>query len=55
VVWFGHMSALDPHLALIKAWVFFVSESQDPAVSGPDPHRGVRDPSQGSGLHLWRS
>jgi hypothetical protein len=26
-----------PRLALIKVWVFFVSESRDPAVSGPDP------------------
>jgi hypothetical protein len=26
-VWFGHVSALDPRLALIKAWVFFVPES----------------------------
>jgi hypothetical protein len=33
----------DPLLALIKAWVFFVLESQDPAVSGPDPtQRGPR-------------
>jgi hypothetical protein len=37
MVWSGHMSAPDPRLALIKAWVFFVPESQDPAVSGPDP------------------
>ena len=35
-VWSGHVSALDPRLALIKAWVFFVSESRDPAVSGSD-------------------
>jgi hypothetical protein len=33
----GHMSAPDPSLALIKAWVFFVPESRDPAVSGLDP------------------
>jgi hypothetical protein len=33
----GHVSAPDPRLALIKAWVFSVSESLDPAVSGPDP------------------
>jgi hypothetical protein len=33
----GHVSAPDLRLALIKAWVFFVSESRDPAVSGPDP------------------
>jgi hypothetical protein len=31
------VSALDPHLALIKVWVFFVLESRDPVVSGPDP------------------
>jgi hypothetical protein len=37
----GHVSAPDPRLALIKAWVFSVPESRDPAVSGPDPtHRG---------------
>jgi hypothetical protein len=33
----GHVSAPDPRLALIKALVFFVPESRDPAVSGPDP------------------
>jgi hypothetical protein len=27
VVWSGHVSALDPRPALIKAWVFLVSES----------------------------
>jgi hypothetical protein len=26
-----------PRVALIKAWVFFVLESWDPAESGPDP------------------
>jgi hypothetical protein len=31
------MSAPDPRLALIKAWVFFVPESRDPAEGGPDP------------------
>jgi hypothetical protein len=36
-VWSGHVSAPDPRLALIKAWVFSVPESRDPAVSGPDP------------------
>jgi hypothetical protein len=36
-VWSRHVSAPDPRLALIKAWVFFVSESWDPAVSGLDP------------------
>jgi hypothetical protein len=33
----GHVSAPDPRLALIKAWVFSIPESRDPAVSGPDP------------------
>jgi hypothetical protein len=42
-VWSEHVSAPDPRLALIKAWVFFIPESRDPAVSGPDPtHRGPR-------------
>jgi hypothetical protein len=36
-VWSGHVSAPDTLLALVKAWVFFDPESQDPAVSGPDP------------------
>jgi hypothetical protein len=31
------VSPPDPRLTLIKARVFFVSESRDPAVSGPDP------------------
>jgi hypothetical protein len=31
------VSAPDPRLALIKAWVFFVLESWDPAMSVPDP------------------
>jgi hypothetical protein len=35
--WSGHMSAPDPRLALIKAWVFFISESRDPALGGLDP------------------
>jgi hypothetical protein len=37
MVWSGHVSALDHHLALIKAWVFFVPESRDPTEGGPDP------------------
>jgi hypothetical protein len=37
-VWFGHVMASDPRLALIKAWVFFVPESRDPVESGLDPH-----------------
>jgi hypothetical protein len=36
-VWFGHVSAPDPLLTLIKAWVFFVPISRDLAVSGLDP------------------
>jgi hypothetical protein len=36
-VWSGHVSAPDPCLALIKAWVFFVPKSRDPTVSGPNP------------------
>jgi hypothetical protein len=43
VVWPEHVSAPDPRLDLIKAWVFFVSESQDPAMSVPNPtQRGPR-------------
>jgi hypothetical protein len=37
MVWYGHVSTPDPRLALIKAWVFFVPGSRDPAESGPDP------------------
>jgi hypothetical protein len=37
VVQSEHVSAPDLHLSLIKAWVFFDSESRDPAVTGPDP------------------
>jgi hypothetical protein len=54
-VWSGHMSASDPRLASIKVWVFFVPESWDPAVSGPDPTQRGPDPIRGSGLHPWRS
>jgi hypothetical protein len=36
-VWSGHVSASDPRLALVKAWIFFVLESRDPVVSSPDP------------------
>jgi hypothetical protein len=63
------VSAPDPHLALVKAWVFFVPESRDPTVSGPDPTQrgpepilGVRfapvevsDLSRRSGLHIQGS
>jgi hypothetical protein len=42
MVWSGHVSAPDPRVALIKAWVFFVPESWDPTESGPDPiQRGL--------------
>jgi hypothetical protein len=41
-VWSGHVLAPDPRLALVKAWVLFVPESRDLAVSGPDPAQGVR-------------
>jgi hypothetical protein len=51
----GHVSAPDPRLALIKAWVFFVPESQNPAVSGPDPTQKGLDPIRGSNLLTWRS
>jgi hypothetical protein len=65
-VWSEHVSAPDPRLALIKAWVFFVPESRDPVVSGPDPTQrgpgpvpGVRfapvevlDLTPGSGLYM---
>jgi hypothetical protein len=36
-VWCEHVSASDPRLALIKAWVFFSLESRDPTVSSSDP------------------
>jgi hypothetical protein len=63
------VSALDPRLALVKACVFFVPESRDPIVSGPDPTQrgpepilGVRfapvevpDLSRRSGLHIQGS
>jgi hypothetical protein len=41
------VSAPDPRLALIKAWVFCVPESQDPAVSGPDTTQRGPDPILG--------
>jgi hypothetical protein len=41
------VSAPDPRLALIKAWVFSVPESRDPAVSGPDPTQRGPEPILG--------
>jgi hypothetical protein len=41
------VSAPDPRLALIKAWVFFVPESRDPAVSGLDPTERGPEPILG--------
>jgi hypothetical protein len=37
MAWSRHVSAPDPRLALIKAWVLFVSEPRDPAEGSPDP------------------
>jgi hypothetical protein len=68
-VWSRHVSALDPRLALVKAWVFFVPESRDPTVSGPDPTQRGTEPilgvrfapvkvsnlSRRSGLHIQGS
>jgi hypothetical protein len=68
-VWSGHVSAPDPRLALVKAWVFFVPESRDLAVSGlnptqrgPGPVPGVRftpvgvlDLTRRSGPHIQGS
>jgi hypothetical protein len=58
-VWSGHVSAPDPRLTLIKAWVFFVPESRNLAVSGPDPAQGgpgtpveVRDLTRRSGPYV---
>jgi hypothetical protein len=48
--WSGHVSAPDPCLTFIKAWVSFVPESRDLAASGPDPAQGGSGgSSQGSG------
>jgi hypothetical protein len=41
------VSALDPRLALIKAWVFSVPEPRDPALSGPNPTQRGLDPIRG--------
>jgi hypothetical protein len=69
MVWPRHVSAPDPRLALIKAWVFSAPESRDPAEGGPDPTQrgpgpvpGVRsvpaeilDPSRRSGPDMLGS
>jgi hypothetical protein len=65
-VWSGHVSAPDSRLALIKAWIFFVPEFRDPAMSGLDPTQrgphpilgvrfapvGVLDFTRRSGLYV---
>jgi hypothetical protein len=69
MVWSGHVSAPNPWLVLIKAWVFYVPESWDPAEGGPDPTQrgpgpvpGVRSvpaevlgPARRSGLYMHGS
>jgi hypothetical protein len=47
MLWSRYVSAPDPRVALIKAWVFFVLESRDPAESGPDPIQRGRGPVPG--------
>jgi hypothetical protein len=54
VVWSRHVSALDRRLTLIKAWVFFVPESRDLAVSGPNPAQGGLGPIPGVRARPWR-
>jgi hypothetical protein len=44
----GHVSAPDPRLTLIKAWVFFALESWDLAVSGPNPTQRGPGPLPGA-------
>jgi hypothetical protein len=53
-VWSGHVLALDPRLALIKAWVFFVPESRDLDVSVPDPPQRGLGPVPGVRARPWR-
>jgi hypothetical protein len=53
-IWSGHVLAPDPHLALVKAWVFFVPESRDLAVSGPNPAHGDPGPVPGVWARPWR-
>jgi hypothetical protein len=53
-VWSGHMSAPDPHLTLIKVWVFFVPGSRNLAVSDPVPAQGGPGPVPGVRARPWR-
>jgi hypothetical protein len=48
MVWSGHVLAPDSRMALIKAWVFFIPESRDPAEGGPDPTQ--KDPGPVPGV-----
>jgi hypothetical protein len=50
-VWFGHVMAPDPRLALSEAWKFFVPESRDLAESGPDPTQRGPGPVPGVRHH----
>jgi hypothetical protein len=49
-----HVSALDPRLALVKAWVVFVLEPRDLAVSGPKPTQGGSGPVPEVRARPWR-
>jgi hypothetical protein len=46
-IWSGHVSAPDPHLALIKVWVLLLLESQDLVVSDLGPTQGGPGPVSG--------
>jgi hypothetical protein len=54
VVWSGHVPSPDPRLTLIKAWVLFVPDSRDLAVSSPDPAQGGPGPVPGVRARPWR-
>jgi hypothetical protein len=47
VTWSGHVSALDPRLALIKVRVLLLLESRDLVVSDLDPTQGGSGPVSG--------
>jgi hypothetical protein len=53
-VWSGHVSAPDPRLALIKAWVFIVPESRGPCCEWPGPCTGGPGPIPGVRARPWR-